>query len=358
MSTAQNILGLDGQYYTVKTSNPGSALPQPWSLRTWAEDYLALARERIARYEPMPLTYTPMGKQYVADMRESIDSKLNALPDGSLDLSGYFTSAPHNAFGREFEMAAEVGQIQIFGVRIPTRKLTPEFVMQLARGAQMTSEGAAAWQAMLFGEAEATNVARVRDMKYDEQTNTEGESVNNEVAVYEPTSDEMLAAEVAERRKAKADAERDAEYAAKLALYESYGADREDGAVVTFSKQFETDPTRVYTYASLRANGKWYTTGGNPRTPQHYTWESFLLWLVTGIPAENFTDMVPASTGDVPTRTEPNVSTVERSAPLTDALQRAIELRREVRGAAWPAAGAANIDDADDNVPTHGDKGE
>lgn len=330
-------------------------------------------------YRLFPPGMSPLQK--AAELRKRIASKLEALPDGSLDLGGYFTSAPRSMFGREFEMAAE-RQIHIFGVRIPTRKLTPEFVTQLARGAQMTPEGAERWQRMLYGEAinsrskiqkyadevlTQTEVAPFRRELYGEWTNTEGESVNSEVAVYEPTPDEMLGLEVAARRKVAADAERETEYARKLALYESFGEDREDGAVVSFSKQFEGSDI-VYTYASRRANGKWYTTGGGSRTPQHYTWPSFVLWLVTGIPAENFFDMFPVDTRtglDVNKDSKPwridgqygertgNLTEAtpdlpaERKAPLTDALRRS-------KAQSWPAAGAANIDDASDDASEQG----
>ena len=67
----------------------------------------------------------------------------------------------------------------------------------------------------------------------------------------------------------------------KSQLVLQYGTDRyEDETVLTFSRQFTRDGKR-YTYAAIRANGKWYTTGERSGV-QGATWLDFVLWLVSG----------------------------------------------------------------------------
>jgi len=86
--------------------------------------------------------------------------------------------------------------------------------------------------------------------------------------------------------------ERDAKKAAEdLALKKRVVSDLEydfegrgDGAVIRFKKKFEGSET-VYTYAAINANGRWYTTGATH--PQGFVEEDFILWLASGIPAED-----------------------------------------------------------------------
>lgn len=62
----------------------------------------------------------------------------------------------------------------------------------------------------------------------------------------------------------------------QLEKYEKYGEDDyEDGAVIIFEYQF-TPSGQAYSYAALKAHGKWYTTG--PRSPKAYTWEELVSW--------------------------------------------------------------------------------
>lgn len=70
----------------------------------------------------------------------------------------------------------------------------------------------------------------------------------------------------------------------QLALIETFGEDEyEDGSVLVFDKRL--DNGRTYSYAVIRTNGRWYTTGprmGN--TP--LTWEQLRDWMAGGYPVE------------------------------------------------------------------------
>jgi hypothetical protein len=82
----------------------------------------------------------------------------------------------------------------------------------------------------------------------------------------------------------------DAEVADKLRLIEVHGEDTyRDGTVFKFSKKF-VEGGDSYTYAVIKANGKWYTTG--PKSPKGYDWDEFILWLVSGIPTFVLVPMV------------------------------------------------------------------
>ena len=52
-----------------------------------------------------------------------------------------------------------------------------------------------------------------------------------------------------------------------------------EGAILAFSYQFPTGGT-VYSYAAIRTNGLWSTTG--PRSPKQYTWAELVGWLRQG----------------------------------------------------------------------------
>lgn len=49
-------------------------------------------------------------------------------------------------------------------------------------------------------------------------------------------------------------------------------------AVIWFEKTFADG--RTYTYAAVKADGLWYTSG--PRTPKGYTWENLMTWVGVG----------------------------------------------------------------------------
>lgn len=67
----------------------------------------------------------------------------------------------------------------------------------------------------------------------------------------------------------------------KLAKLDRFGEEDpfDDGAVIQFEKQFGNG--RLYSYAAIRADGLWYTTG--PRSPKGYTWEDFTQFLADGV---------------------------------------------------------------------------
>jgi uncharacterized small protein (DUF1192 family) len=58
---------------------------------------------------------------------------------------------------------------------------------------------------------------------------------------------------------------------------EKFGPDLDEGDVVTFTKTFSDakNATR-YSYAAIKANGMWYTTG--PKSPKAYTWDELTEW--------------------------------------------------------------------------------
>jgi hypothetical protein len=76
--------------------------------------------------------------------------------------------------------------------------------------------------------------------------------------------------------------------AAKLALVDSYGEDTyDDGAVIRFTKRLDGPRgPQDYTYAAIKADNHWYTTGPYGRK---YTWLELLAWFVRGKhPVEGF----------------------------------------------------------------------
>lgn len=58
-------------------------------------------------------------------------------------------------------------------------------------------------------------------------------------------------------------------------LEAKYGTDQEDGTVIRFKIRFLKGGTK-YSYAAIRANGLWFTTG--PRSPKGYTWAELTAW--------------------------------------------------------------------------------
>ncbi len=85
----------------------------------------------------------------------------------------------------------------------------------------------------------------------------------------------------------------DAEVRFKMDLISGFGEDDfEEGTVFKFKKRFSASSTE-YSYAAIKAEGKWYNTG--PRAPEGRDWDEFVVWLVTGIPASELTLMVEAS---------------------------------------------------------------
>jgi hypothetical protein len=79
--------------------------------------------------------------------------------------------------------------------------------------------------------------------------------------------------------------ERKAEEAAeRLAWLESMPQDDEfeDGSVITFKKQFHDGVNaRLYTYAAVKYDGVWSTTG--PRSPKGIHWEDLLTFITSGV---------------------------------------------------------------------------
>jgi hypothetical protein len=93
----------------------------------------------------------------------------------------------------------------------------------------------------------------------------------------------------AERRNREAEEEL-ARKRKAIEQFEDLTQSRADGTVVRFRKAFSNGGT-AYTYAAIKANGEWYTTG--PRGTA-YSDENFCLWLVSGPEiATGFTIMVP-----------------------------------------------------------------
>lgn len=62
---------------------------------------------------------------------------------------------------------------------------------------------------------------------------------------------------------------------AEAAIEAKYGKDQEDGTVIAWKMRFGRGGTK-YTYAAIRVNGLWFTTG--PRSPKGYTWAELTAW--------------------------------------------------------------------------------
>lgn len=84
-----------------------------------------------------------------------------------------------------------------------------------------------------------------------------------------------------------------AEVEKRLKLIEAYGEDcYPEGAVIRFKKQFAKDG-KQYSYAAIKAEGKWYTTGYN--APKGFNWDEFVIWLVSmGISVQTVEKMIPS----------------------------------------------------------------
>jgi len=70
-----------------------------------------------------------------------------------------------------------------------------------------------------------------------------------------------------------------------------YGPDSVDGTVIRFTKSWGSPQSPLaatlaalqdttYSYAAVRVNGLWYTTG--PKSPKGYRWEDLLAWMDSG----------------------------------------------------------------------------
>lgn len=71
---------------------------------------------------------------------------------------------------------------------------------------------------------------------------------------------------------------RQQEYAVRLKLAGAFGDDDfADGAVLRFRRQWSPGTTREYTYAAVKAAGRWYTTDGSARA-----WHELVAWMVSG----------------------------------------------------------------------------
>jgi hypothetical protein len=63
--------------------------------------------------------------------------------------------------------------------------------------------------------------------------------------------------------------------------------DFEDGAVIQYDIKFQNwDDAKVYTYAAVKAAGRWYTTG--TRAGRGYTWDELLDWIEPKLVGEIF----------------------------------------------------------------------
>jgi hypothetical protein len=93
--------------------------------------------------------------------------------------------------------------------------------------------------------------------------------------------------QVLEERQVQAEVEK------RLKLIEAYGDDNfPEGAVIRFKKQFRPDST-AYSYAAIKANGQWYTSG--PKSTRAYSWLELVAWLVAGVPVTNIEKMIPTN---------------------------------------------------------------
>jgi hypothetical protein len=93
--------------------------------------------------------------------------------------------------------------------------------------------------------------------------------------------------QVLEERQVQAEVEK------RLQLIEAYGEDNfPEGAVIRFKKQFRPDST-AYSYAAIKANGQWYTSG--PKSTRAYSWLELVAWLVAGVPVTNIEKMIPTN---------------------------------------------------------------
>lgn len=75
--------------------------------------------------------------------------------------------------------------------------------------------------------------------------------------------------------------ERHDEVVTRLDIANGYGPDNfTEGTVLRFRRQFRACSDRVYTYAAVKAAGRWYATDGTART-----WYELVAWLVSaGVP--------------------------------------------------------------------------
>lgn len=115
----------------------------------------------------------------------------------------------------------------------------------------------------------------------------------------------------------------DREIERRLEIIETYGDDREDGAVIKFEKRMpvgrqtwlagqvvnaadfnrafeqarqnaDTDGMRTYTYAGVRVGGKWYLTGAT-EVENARTWDDLVMWMAGYCdPVLEIIDMYPA----------------------------------------------------------------
>jgi hypothetical protein len=72
-----------------------------------------------------------------------------------------------------------------------------------------------------------------------------------------------------------------AEERARVARIAELGQDSDypDGTVLAWDQHWVNSAT-VYSYAAIKANNLWYTTG--PRSPKAYTWDQLVYWMLTG----------------------------------------------------------------------------
>lgn len=126
----------------------------------------------------------------------------------------------------------------------------------------------------------------------------------------------------------------DREIERRLEIIETYGDDREDGAVIKFEKRmpvgrqtwiagqvvsaadfnrafeqarkYADDGMRTYTYAGVRVDGRWYLTGAT-EVENARTWDDLVMWMAGYCdPVTEIIDMYPAQPVAVnPQRVDP-----------------------------------------------------
>lgn len=121
-----------------------------------------------------------------------------------------------------------------------------------------------------ISQAEGLEALAKLMLKYPEKYQTpEG------ATMAQSTVDQQIKAKLEERRVER-------EVTARLALVDGFGEDTYDnGTVITFEKKF-TGVKDVYTYAAIKRDDKWFSTGHDCVSGTTFTWDTLVEFLVTG----------------------------------------------------------------------------